>query len=133
MGNRWFKNYESAAYGPIGFARALELSCDTFFYRVGLHFWEKYGSDPTDVDAKDPLIDVAKDFGFGRSTGIDLPGSPAAGLLIVTGSRSTGRPSRAAIARWPQRRARPMITCMSLHVNSVLKATTTVPVMRSIM
>lgn len=73
VGNRWFMNYESAAYGPIDFARALELSCDTFFYRVGLSFWTKYGSDPTDVKARDPLIAVAKDFGFGSDTGIDLP------------------------------------------------------------
>jgi penicillin-binding protein 2 len=74
VGNRWFKNYESEAYGPIDFARALELSCDTFFYRVGYHFWQKYGSDPTNVNAKDPLVDVAKAFGFGKETGIDLPG-----------------------------------------------------------
>ncbi|MCW2842179.1 MAG: Peptidoglycan glycosyltransferase, partial [Nocardioides sp.] len=74
VGNRWFKNYESAAYGYIDFARALELSCDTFFYRVGLHFWQKYGSDPTDVDARDPLVEQAKKFGFGSETGIDLPG-----------------------------------------------------------
>jgi penicillin-binding protein 2 len=74
VGNRWFKNYESASYGMIGFDRALQLSCDTFFYRVGLHFWQKYGSDPTDVDAKDPLVEEAKNFGFGSETGIDLPG-----------------------------------------------------------
>ena len=30
----------------IDFAKALELSCDTFFYRVGLSFWERFGSDP---------------------------------------------------------------------------------------
>ena len=40
----------------IGFAEALQLSCDTFFYRVGYHFWQKYGSDPTNVNAKDPLV-----------------------------------------------------------------------------
>ena len=74
VGNRWFKNYESAAYGYIDFARALELSCDTFFYRVGLHFWQKYGSDPANVDARDPLVEEAKKFGFGSETGIDLPG-----------------------------------------------------------
>ena len=74
VGNRWFKNYESESYGMIDFARALQLSCDTFFYRVGYHFWQKYGSDPADVDAKDPLVDVAKGFGFGKETGIDLPG-----------------------------------------------------------
>jgi penicillin-binding protein 2 len=74
VGNRWFKNYESASYGLIGFDRALQLSCDTFFYRVGLHFWQKYGSDPTNVDAKDPLVEEAKGFGFGSETGIDLPG-----------------------------------------------------------
>jgi penicillin-binding protein 2 len=74
VGNRLFKNYESAAYGMIDFARALELSCDTFFYRVGLSFWNRYGSDPSDVNAKDPLVAEAKAFGFGRKTGIDIPG-----------------------------------------------------------
>ena len=74
VGNRWFKNYESASYGSIDFAKALQISCDTFFYRVGLSFWERFGSDPQDVDAKDPLVEGAKEFGFGKETGIDLPG-----------------------------------------------------------
>jgi penicillin-binding protein 2 len=74
VGNRWFKNYESVARGYISFAEALQYSCDTFFYRVGMHFWQQYGTDPTDVDAKDPLVQGAKNFGFGKETGIDLPG-----------------------------------------------------------
>jgi penicillin-binding protein 2 len=74
VGNRLFKNYESAAYGMIDFSRALQLSCDTFFYRVGLSFWNRYGSDASDVKAKDPLVAQAKAFGFGEKTGIDLPG-----------------------------------------------------------
>jgi len=74
VGNRLFKNYESQSLGYIDFAKALQYSCDTFFYRVGLSFWERYGSDPQDVDAKDPLVEGAKNFGFGKRTGIDLPG-----------------------------------------------------------
>lgn len=74
VGNRWFKNYESASYGFIDFARALQISCDTFFYRVGLGYWNQYGSDPSDVEAKDPLISIAKAFGFGKKTGLDIPG-----------------------------------------------------------
>src|SRR3954452_1621571 len=74
VGNRLFKTYESAAYGMIDFARALELSCDSFFYRVGISFWNRFGSDPTDVKAKDPLVAQAKAFGFGSKTGVDLPG-----------------------------------------------------------
>jgi len=74
VGNRVFHNYESAAAGMITFARAMQLSCNTFFYRVGYAFWQKYGSDPTDVDAFDPLVEGAKKFGFGHETGIDLPG-----------------------------------------------------------
>jgi penicillin-binding protein 2 len=74
VGNRWFKNYESAAYGYISFAKALELSCDTFFYRVGLSFWQQYGSDPANVNAKDPLVSTAKNFGFGDTTDGDVTG-----------------------------------------------------------
>ena len=74
VGNRWFKNYESASYGVIGFDRALQISCDTFFYRVGYRFWQKYGTDEGDVNAKDPLVKTAKLYGFGKPTGIDLPG-----------------------------------------------------------
>jgi penicillin-binding protein 2 len=74
VGNRFFKNYESAAYGMIDFSRALQLSCDTFFYRVGLSFWNRFGSDASDVKAKDPLVAQAKSFGFGTKTGIDIPG-----------------------------------------------------------
>ncbi len=74
VGNRLFKNYESGAYGFIGFAKALEVSCNTFFYRVGYHFWQKFGTDVADVNAKDPLVRMAKKFGFGKTTGIDIPG-----------------------------------------------------------
>ena len=60
-----FKNYESGAYGYIGFDKALEVSCNTFFYRVGYDFWQRFGSDVADVNAKDPLVEEAKTFGFG--------------------------------------------------------------------
>jgi penicillin-binding protein 2 len=74
VGNRLFKNYESESYGLIGFDRALQISCDTFFYRVGYRLWQKYGTDKSDVNAKDPLVRTAKLFGFGKPTGIDIPG-----------------------------------------------------------
>ena len=77
VGNRVFKNYESGSYGSIGFAKALEVSCNTFFYRVGYSFWQKYGTDVSDVKAKDPLVSMAKKFGFGEKTGLDIPGEAA--------------------------------------------------------
>jgi penicillin-binding protein 2 len=74
VGNRLFKNYESESFGNITFAKALQVSCDTFFYRVGYSLWQRYGHDKSNVNAKDPLVATAKKFGFGRPTGIDLPG-----------------------------------------------------------
>lgn len=73
VGGRTFGNYESESFGPISFQKALQVSCDTFFYQVGLYFYNKYGSDPTNTKAHDPLVEMAKAFGFGQPTGIDLP------------------------------------------------------------
>ena len=77
VGDRTFKNYESEAYGNISFAQALQVSCDTFFYRVGYNEWLRSGGDSGNVHAHDPLVENAQKFGFGRATGIDLSGEVA--------------------------------------------------------
>ncbi|GAB3929716.1 penicillin-binding protein 2 [Kribbella albertanoniae] len=74
VGDRRFKNYESASYGMIGFDRALSISCDTFFYRIAYALWLKEGGNSGDINARDPLVEMAKRFGLGTPTGIDLPG-----------------------------------------------------------
>ena len=74
VGDRVFNNYESLAYGYLNFAEALQLSCDTFFYRIAYANWQRAGADSGDLDAKDPIVEMAKAFGFGRKTGVDLPG-----------------------------------------------------------
>ncbi|BBH18079.1 penicillin-binding protein 2 [Nocardioides baekrokdamisoli] len=74
IGNRNFGNFDGESLGYIDFGEALAASCDTFFYRVGLHFWNQYGSNPADQNAKDPLGAMARQFGFGTPTGVDIPG-----------------------------------------------------------
>ena len=74
VGNRDFKNYESGAYGYIGFQKALEVSCNTFFYRIGFDFWQKYGSDVADVERQGPAGRDAKTFGFGSDDRHRHPG-----------------------------------------------------------
>lgn len=74
VGNRAFANFESGAYGYIGFDKALQVSCNTFFYRVGYELWLKAGGDSAGPKAESVLADAAKAFGFGSATGVDLPG-----------------------------------------------------------
>jgi penicillin-binding protein 2 len=77
VGNREFRNYESGSYGMIDFKTAITVSCNTFFYRIGYDYWARYGSDVSNIKAKDPLVAEAKEFGFGKATGIDIPGEAA--------------------------------------------------------
>lgn len=74
VGNRAYKNFESGAYGPITIARALQVSCNTFFYRVGYALWLEAGGDDAPTDTQDPLVEAAQGSGFGSLTGVDLPG-----------------------------------------------------------
>ncbi|MEU0095031.1 penicillin-binding protein 2 [Kribbella sp. NPDC006257] len=74
VGDRKFKNYETTPFGMIGFQQALAISCDTFFYQIAYALWLREGGNSGDINVRDPLVEMAKSFGLGRPTGIDLPG-----------------------------------------------------------
>ena len=61
IGNMLMKNWKKTDAGMLNFAQAMEQSCDTWFYAVGI----KTGSKP--------LVEWAQRFGFGSRTGIPLP------------------------------------------------------------
>lgn len=74
VGGNTFRNYESKAYGRISLARALEVSCNTVFYRLADDLWKRGGGIDAAKDAPEPVAEVAQMFGLGSKTGIDLPG-----------------------------------------------------------
>lgn len=80
IGDRRFTNYESEAYGPLSLERIIEVSCDTAFYRWAHEHWLRLGGLDQTEDLRDPYVLLAQDHGFGRRTGIDLPGE-APGLV----------------------------------------------------
>ncbi|GLU47965.1 penicillin-binding protein 2 [Nocardiopsis ansamitocini] len=73
VGNREFRNYESGAYGSLSLHRAIVVSCNTVFYKFAYDQWLADGGTNPVGDPKDPMVDMARGFGFGRATGIDLP------------------------------------------------------------
>lgn len=74
VGGRLFNNFESRGYGPIDLHRALVVSCDTVFYRLSYAAWLEQGGLAAPVTAADPFVSMAKAFGLGRRTGVDVPG-----------------------------------------------------------
>lgn len=93
VGGQVFRNYESRAYGPVSLARALSVSCDTVFYRLGYKMWKRDGALAGD-GAQEHVVRTATGFGLGSATGVDLPGE-------ATGSV----PDRAQVlAEYDQRR-----------------------------
>ncbi|MEV0237145.1 penicillin-binding protein 2 [Nonomuraea sp. NPDC050786] len=66
IGGRAFRNFEGADLGAMDLRRALVVSCDTIFYRFAREMWPR-----------EPMQRMARDFGFGVRTGVDLPGEAA--------------------------------------------------------
>ncbi len=64
-GNRYFKCWEKNGHGDITLSRAIEVSCDTYFYQLGIRI------------GLARLLDGATAMKFRERTGIDLPGESA--------------------------------------------------------
>lgn len=73
IGGQVFKNFEGEGHGDISLGRALEVSCDTVFYRLSHEEWKKDGGDKPKKDPNDWFYKTAHQFGLGKETGIDLP------------------------------------------------------------
>lgn len=70
VGGRTFHNYGGYSYGSMHFHRALVISCDTVYYRIGYQLWQRQQGKH---DSTEPIPHMAKRFGLGHKTGIDLP------------------------------------------------------------
>ena len=68
FGNRVYRCWREGGHGAMDLMAAFVQSCDVYYYKA---------AESIDVDM---LADAARAFGFGRRTGIDLPGE-AAGLV----------------------------------------------------
>lgn len=72
--NRTLKNWDTKVDTTMNLGTALTRSCDTYFYSLGRQIFDlpgKFGA---------PLQSTAAQFGFGRTTGLDI-GGEAAGIM----------------------------------------------------
>jgi penicillin-binding protein 2 len=79
VGDRAFHNFHGIALGSMNLHTALVKSCDTIFYRAAYEQWLKDGGLHPNPKrpAKEVFANTARKFGFGKPTGIDLPGESA--------------------------------------------------------
>ena len=73
VGNRVFNNFEGEAPGPVDLAKGLAVSCDTMWYKIAFDYWLRDGGNNPVANPLDPIEKMAKAYGYGRPTGIDLP------------------------------------------------------------
>ena len=66
-------NFEAADLGALSLRSAIVRSCDTNFYKFAFDAWVEDGGISPVARPKDPMIDLALDFGLGERTGVDLP------------------------------------------------------------
>ena len=101
VGGVTFKNAGNVSHGAVALPRALQVSSDVFFYRVGLMADQRGG---------EVIQKWAGRLGLGRPTGIDLPGEGAAWCRRPSGATGlfrrnlTDRPWSAGRQHQPRRR-----------------------------
>ena len=78
LGNRTFGDWKEGGHGTVDLHRAIVESCNVYFYQAGLRI------------GMDTIARYARAFGFGTSTGIDLPGEKPG---FIPASRRGRRPA----------------------------------------
>ncbi|MGI5207935.1 penicillin-binding protein 2 [Spirillospora sp. CA-108201] len=73
VGNRAFRNFEGEELGAMSLHTALVKSCDTIFYRFAFQEWQRDGGTKPKKNPSDPMVKMARSYGFGSRTGVDLP------------------------------------------------------------
>ena len=96
VGDRPFRNFQGIALGPMNLPRALTVSCDTIFYRFADEMWREDGGVKPVKHPKDPMQHMARAFGFGARTGIDLPGEATGRVPDRAWKRAYWKGTRAA-------------------------------------
>jgi len=66
-----FKNAGNERHGAVQMPTAIAISSDVYFFTMGFRFWRAFDKDNKRVGYA--TQDVAREFGFGKKTGIPLP------------------------------------------------------------
>jgi penicillin-binding protein 2 len=107
VGSRAFTNFEGQGHGPMNLHKAIVVSCDTIFYRFAYEEWLRDGGIKPVPRPKDPMVAMARTYGFGSPTGIDLPSESAGRIPDRTWKKEYWEATkkencRAAKAGYPQ-------------------------------
>ncbi|MDP9182179.1 MAG: penicillin-binding protein 2 [Actinomycetota bacterium] len=73
-------NFEGESFGTLDFRDTLIKSCDTVYYKLAVEQWSRDGATKNTGHAREVFQKMARAWGFGRQTGIDLP-DERAGLI----------------------------------------------------
>ena len=88
VGTQQFHNFEGEAPGNMDLHEALVVSCDTIFDRFAYGAWLNDGGLRRGTNlppAQEVFVRTAREYGFGRRTGIDLPAETAGTLVDRAG------------------------------------------------
>ncbi|MBP2706711.1 penicillin-binding protein 2 [Microbispora sp. RL4-1S] len=99
VGGRAFGNAGGMALGSISLHEALVKSCDTVFYRAGYEEWLRDGGNTPKTKTKEPMANMARAYGFGQPTGIDLPGDSPGRIPDRTWKRNLWNSTKDSMCR----------------------------------
>ena len=73
-------NFEGESFSTLDFHDTLVRSCDTVYYKLAVEQWSRDGATKNTGRAREVFAKMARAWGFGKRTGIDLP-DERAGLI----------------------------------------------------